>query len=186
MLHLTLPFPPSVNRYWRHVGQKTLISRKGREFRESVCSILAKRDFQPLRGDLAVSIRLDPPDRRRRDIDNFLKAGLDALEHAGVYENDAQIAHLEIDRGDRVPKGRMIVRIERHLDYELRRMDLVQRVCCTRCGRDTYRAIDDVADPYCDRCISHDATHAFPEEIDRRSDLPDDFDPRDDDEDYYE
>ena len=27
MIRLTLPFPPSVNRYWRHVGRRTLISR---------------------------------------------------------------------------------------------------------------------------------------------------------------
>ncbi len=27
---LTLPYPPSVNHYWRRVGLRTLISREGR------------------------------------------------------------------------------------------------------------------------------------------------------------
>ncbi len=28
-----LPYPPSVNHYWRRVGDRTLISREGRKFR---------------------------------------------------------------------------------------------------------------------------------------------------------
>jgi crossover junction endodeoxyribonuclease RusA len=168
MIRLTLPFPPSVNRYWRHVGRRTLISREGRQFRERVCSDLAGRQLKPLIGDLAVALDLHPPDRRRRDADNFFKAALDALEHAGVYENDSQITHLEIDKRDPVRGGRTIVRIEPHAEYLKRRSELVQPVCCAGCGRETFRGIDDAADAYCERCISHGSTHAFPEDLDRR------------------
>lgn len=36
--------------------------------------------------------------RRRRDIDNLTKCVLDALAHAGVYEDDCQIDDLRVRR----------------------------------------------------------------------------------------
>ena len=39
MLEVELPYPPSINHYWRRVGPKTLISREGRRFRASVVAI---------------------------------------------------------------------------------------------------------------------------------------------------
>jgi crossover junction endodeoxyribonuclease RusA len=48
-----------------------------------------------------------PPDRRRRDLDNLAKPTLDALEHAGVYEDDSQIDLLIIRRRDVVDGGRL-------------------------------------------------------------------------------
>jgi crossover junction endodeoxyribonuclease RusA len=57
-----------------------------------------------LEGRLAVHITLFPPDRRKRDVDNILKALLDACEHAGCYESDSQIDELHITRQE-VKKG---------------------------------------------------------------------------------
>ena len=96
-LRFVLPFPPSVNRYYRNVGYRTLLSRAGREYRRKVCSQLAGRVGQPLSEHLEVQLDLFPPDRRRRDYDNFQKAILDALEHAGVYHNDCQIKRAVIE-----------------------------------------------------------------------------------------
>ena len=39
-MEMLLPFPPSANHYWRHVGPRTLISREGRTFRTNVCALL--------------------------------------------------------------------------------------------------------------------------------------------------
>jgi crossover junction endodeoxyribonuclease RusA len=167
MIHLTLPFPPSVNRYWRHVGRRTLLSREGRQFRKRVCLVLKDRVMTPIIGALAVTVDLHPPDRRRRDADNFLKGTLDALEHAGVYENDSQITHLEVDKREPVRDGRTVVRIESYADYLARRNSTFELVCCAGCGRDTYRHVDDPADAYCERCIVPGSTHAFPENLDR-------------------
>src|SRR5262249_19038810 len=77
MLEPELPYPPSLNHSWRHVGPRTLISRQGRVFRVKVCSLLAARGIRPLSGSLAVRIRVHPPDERRRDIDNLPKSLLD-------------------------------------------------------------------------------------------------------------
>jgi len=108
---LDLPYPPSVNHYWRRVGARTLISREGRRFRERVASYLALRRLRPLSGPLAVRVTVHPPDRRRRDLDNAMKALLDALEHGGAYEDDSQIDHLDIRRGSVVPDGKVTVQI---------------------------------------------------------------------------
>ena len=111
MIEIELPYPPSVNHYYRRVGPRTLISREGRRFRERVCAILSGLGLRPLVGPLDVEVLIFPPDRRRRDIDNTQKSLLDALEHAGAYHNDSQIVKLHIEKREVVPGGKTIVRI---------------------------------------------------------------------------
>jgi crossover junction endodeoxyribonuclease RusA len=55
--------------------------------------------------DISAIIYVYPPDRRRRDIDNVLKAILDALQRAGVYNDDSQISRLYIERCEPVRGG---------------------------------------------------------------------------------
>ena len=110
-LRLTLPWPPSVNHYWRRVGNRTLISKEGRLFRKRVLATLTTQHIEPMTGPLAVRIVAHPPDRRRRDLDNIAKSLLDALEHGGVYEDDSQIDRLAIERASVVKGGAVIVEI---------------------------------------------------------------------------
>jgi len=117
-LRLLLPFPPSVNRYWRRVGNRTLISKRGREFRQEVVAILWEQKVTPREGPLLVQVDAYPPDRRRRDLDNLLKALLDALEHGGAYEDDSQIVELVICKRAVVKGGRVGVLIEASQDPE--------------------------------------------------------------------
>ncbi len=109
---LMLPYPPSVNRIWRRVGTKTVLSRDGRLYRERVAELLAGMDgFGDAR--LEVEILVHPPDRRRRDLDNVLKAPLDALTHARMFDDDSQIDRLVLDRGECKPGGFLAIRIRR-------------------------------------------------------------------------
>ena len=112
---LLLPWPPSVNRYWRRVGTHVLISREGRQYRRA--GIIAtkscdQRKHWPLEGSLSIDIEAAPPDRRRRDLDNLLKALLDMLHHAGGYNDDYQVADLRIRRVEPVPHGTIRVLIK--------------------------------------------------------------------------
>ncbi len=136
MLDLELPYPPSVNHYWRRVGHRTLISRGGRAFRRAVQVALAARGVQPLAGRLAITIDVHPPDRRRRDLDNALKALLDALEHGGSYSDDAQIDDLRVRRGACVPGGCVWVRLRPCSAHGGTDDDaLAKPRTCLKCGR---------------------------------------------------
>lgn len=111
MFEIELPYPPSINHYWRRVGPRTLISREGRRFRASAVAILAAGGRQPLAGKLDVEVEIYPPDNRRRDIDNIQKALLDALQHGGAYLDDSQIVKLSVEKREATPGGRTVVRI---------------------------------------------------------------------------
>jgi crossover junction endodeoxyribonuclease RusA len=112
MIEVELPFPPSVNHYYRRVGPRTLISRGGRGFRDRVCASLARLGIGGLDGPLHLEIEVYPPDQQRRDIDNVQKALLDALQHGGLYADDSQIKKLNIEMRGCVRGGRTLVRLE--------------------------------------------------------------------------
>ena len=119
MIRLTLPFPPSVNRYWRHVGNRVLISKEGREFREHVTDLMKDQRVKKHQGDLIVDISLIPVDRRRRDVDNSLKALLDAMQTGGAYDDDSQIVRLTVEKFDPeadAPRSEIVIR---HVPAEL-------------------------------------------------------------------
>ena len=105
----SLPYPPSVNHYWRHVGNETLISKEGREYREKIDSLLYGHGC--VTGRLVVEIAVWTPDRRRRDLDNILKSLLDSLQHAGAIEDDGSIDMLVVSRKGTTRDGRVVVSI---------------------------------------------------------------------------
>jgi crossover junction endodeoxyribonuclease RusA len=111
VIELELPYPPSVNHYWRSWRGRVLISRSGRAYRDAVGLVLRRMGVKPMAGRLAVHIELYPPDRRKRDLDNTLKAIGDSLQHGGAFEDDSQIVWLLIEKADVVKAGKIIVRI---------------------------------------------------------------------------
>jgi len=68
----------------------------------------------PSFGDKRLSVKmvLRPRDKRHIDLDNRLKAVLDALQEARVYDDDWQIDFLQIQRGEPVRHGAIYVTIE--------------------------------------------------------------------------
>jgi Holliday junction resolvase RusA-like endonuclease len=47
-MRLLLPYPPSINHYWRRAGRFIHISREGREYRKQVGELLAADDQNPI------------------------------------------------------------------------------------------------------------------------------------------
>lgn len=115
---IELPWPPSTNRIWRNVvvrgRPQTLLSVEGRQFRTLAAQhcLIARVAGKNLAGRLDVSLVAMPPDRRARDLDNVLKATLDALTHAGVWLDDSQIDRLTVSRGEITKGGRLVVTIK--------------------------------------------------------------------------
>jgi crossover junction endodeoxyribonuclease RusA len=108
-----LPFPPSVNHYWRRVGNKTIISKEGREYRDDVCFRCRALRGMFAESPITVSIKAVFPDYRRRDLDNLFKSVLDSLAHAEVYADDSQIKCLSIKHSGTEKPGYISVRIEK-------------------------------------------------------------------------
>lgn len=107
---LRLPYPPSVNHYWgRTRSGHTFIGAKGKLFRDEVCLAAKLAKMPELAGRLQCSVSLHPCDNRRRDIDNPLKALLDALTHSGVMADDSQIKKLVVEMGDKTDGGECVV-----------------------------------------------------------------------------
>jgi len=103
MIELTLPWPPSVNTYWRVFNGRAIISAKGREYRKAVADqVLIQRAAKNYVGKLQVEIQAFRPDNRRRDLDNLLKAALDGCTHAGVWQDDSNIVDLRIYWADTI------------------------------------------------------------------------------------
>ena len=115
-MQITLPWPPSVNRYWRHPNKgplagRHLISVEGRQYRSQVTALAISRKMECMSGRLAIHIDAWPPDKRARDLDNLLKSTLDALVHAGVIAGDELIDDLRIVRKESEKPGHLIVTI---------------------------------------------------------------------------
>ena len=114
-MELDLPYPPSVNHLWRRVGRRTVLSRAARAYRTAVKAAflahLLDHGVRRYTCRLSVFIDVHPPDKRRRDIDNVIKAALDALAYGGAYADDSQVEDLHIRKRECVPKGKLRVRI---------------------------------------------------------------------------
>lgn len=113
LISLVLPFPPSVNRYWRVSprGRGVLLSKVGREYRRRVALQLIGWSRPPLAVPVAVAFDAYPPDRRRRDGDNLLKAPLDGLVHAGLILDDHLVRRVSLELHDPDPPGRLDVEV---------------------------------------------------------------------------
>jgi crossover junction endodeoxyribonuclease RusA len=103
---LYLPWPPTVNSYYGHTRGVKYVKKEGREFR-SQCetAIMEQVGRLALADRLNVEVVLCPPDNRRRDLDNHMKALLDACTLAGLWEDDSLIDQLTILRGCVVKGG---------------------------------------------------------------------------------
>ena len=112
---LYLPWPPSNNTYYRHVGHRTLLSRKAHAYRKAVLGMLKDRVLPEFTGEIELYAEFYPPDARRRDLDNLLKCTQDTLQHAGVFNDDSQIAVIHIIKQKPIPPhGLTYIRIKDH------------------------------------------------------------------------
>ena len=97
-------------------GYRTLISREGRTFRTNVCALLGgggPASRRPAGGSPCAWT----PSRRTGAAATWTTSQshvLDALQHAGVYEDDSQIDLLLTRRREVVPGGRLNVTLIGH------------------------------------------------------------------------
>lgn len=122
-MNLLLPFPPSINTYWRNTLIKTrkgpvlrtLLSKRGRQYRDDAIILIKKQvpvhdviDYK-----VKMTIAFYPPTLRKYDVDNFSKAILDALTHANIWVDDELVYDLRTVKKEKHNGGAAVVSIER-------------------------------------------------------------------------
>jgi crossover junction endodeoxyribonuclease RusA len=106
ILRIEIPFPPSINHYYLHTTHGVVLGAKGKCYRRDVCLLLNRyKGYCGSDRRLTVTINVLPPDKKKRDLDNILKATLDALQYAKIYGDDNQIDMLTVIRRDPVEHG---------------------------------------------------------------------------------
>lgn len=121
---LTLPWPPSGNKLWRHLPgrQRPVLSREGKAYFLTVASLVARARAQgafpprPLGGRLHVTLAFSPPDRRNRDSGNMEKTLYDALTRAKVWLDDSQGNDKTVRWLEPQMPGRVCVTLQAHED----------------------------------------------------------------------
>lgn len=115
-MNFTFPLAVSINHLYGHT--RSGIMYKTKEAKEWIKECLwiikshPRASYKPT-DRLLVSIELDFADKRRRDIDNCLKATFDILsKESGIIPDDNQIYHLIVVKNVGCEKPSMRVQIE--------------------------------------------------------------------------
>lgn len=106
-----LPWPPSINGYWRNFRGRQIISKRGREYRVKVAEVMKglNLDDEMIDGRMVIAIALYPPTLRKYDIDNFCKAIFDGLTHCGFWVDDEQIDSMLVVKMIKTPPGMVTI-----------------------------------------------------------------------------
>jgi crossover junction endodeoxyribonuclease RusA len=91
-----LPYPPSVNTAYRATSKGVIKSKAYRQYSDDCWRAVQNQKALGFDGPVKVSITLGRPDKRKRDLDNTLKAVLDFLTDFGIWEDDSQIHDLRV------------------------------------------------------------------------------------------
>lgn len=109
-MRLTLPWPPSVNAYWRVFRNRILLSREARDFKEKAANVAKRAALSPHAGPVVVTVWAFRP-RRVGDLDNTLKATLDSLRGV-AFGDDSQVVELHAYRADDKENPRVEIQVE--------------------------------------------------------------------------
>ncbi len=90
MIRLVLPFPPSTNNLFSNGGKGHGRYRTPQyKAWEHLASLYIKDSHRLNLEAYTIAIALNPPDKRARDLDNFVKAISDLLVAHGVVKDDS-------------------------------------------------------------------------------------------------
>lgn len=115
-INLTLPYPPSANRYWRSVVNKktgramVFVSEEAKQFKRDVRTLVHRAIKDTLIvGEISLTARFFRP-QRSGDLSNRIKVLEDAMQGV-VYADDKQIVEIHASRHEDKQNPRVEVEI---------------------------------------------------------------------------
>jgi crossover junction endodeoxyribonuclease RusA len=119
-IKVTLPLPPSANRYWRNWRGRMVVSAEAQQYKQDVGDVCRHHSIEPMAG--AVSVQIDVYRARKAgDLDNFLKVAGDSLiGHA--FHDDSQVVEIIARRFDDKQNPRLEITVKQatHEQNQLR------------------------------------------------------------------
>ncbi len=100
-LTLQLPFPPTTNNLYANSsgGRGRFPTKSYKAWRERAAVAIRRQAPVPIKGAVTLNIQLGRPDRRTRDLSNYIKALEDALVQHGLIEDDSKVQYLTVSWG---------------------------------------------------------------------------------------
>ena len=102
---VTLPYPPSANRYLRHTARGTYRTAEANDYRTQAQWLAKAAGFKAAAGPVVVGVTLHPkttqkgqPSATVLDLDNCLKVAMDAMQGV-AFENDRQVKKITMAYG---------------------------------------------------------------------------------------
>lgn len=96
---ITLPYPPSANRYWRVFQGIARKSKEASAYQFTAAAMARSQGMLPIvDGEVRVTIDVYRP-AKRGDVDNSVKILVDALKGI-AFTDDKQVKRIEIERHD--------------------------------------------------------------------------------------
>ena len=103
------PYPISTKIYYRTFRNITVLSSKGKTFKEIVK--FTNCQYKPILNNVSLDITIHPKLKKNNtsyikviDLDNCLKCILDSLINI-VYQDDKQVKELHVRYGEAIPNG---------------------------------------------------------------------------------
>lgn len=114
MIKLELPLPPSKNRkYLPNKGGGYRLSPAVKTFRKEVWYAVKNARHPKIYDPCRITVTVHPRDNQKIDQHNFTEQLYDALQYAGLVENDRQFTDCHCRLGPIVEGGKCVVEIFR-------------------------------------------------------------------------
>ena len=108
---ITLPYPPSANRYWRVFRGRPVTSAEARDYKLEAALRARVAGVKLIEGEVSLSLRVYRP-RKAGDLSNRIKVIEDALQGI-AYTDDKQVVEIHALRFDDAQNPRIEVEIKR-------------------------------------------------------------------------
>lgn len=116
-MKLTLPYPPSANKYWRVVKGRPVVSAEARSYKQGAKLRALSAGIRPISGPVVLSVGVYRP-RKAGDLGNRLKVLEDALNGV-AWIDDGQIVEIHMRRFEDKANPRVELLIEEDMPRTL-------------------------------------------------------------------